>query len=391
MSSQLAQELVDAIVDEVPKQSLGECSLISKAFLVPSQRRLFQSLSLFSGRLLIPGPPKGQQILLQFEKACDMFAMAPHLAGYVRSLVLCVTPSQTYAAVEAVLRQLSQAKLVFLSILANAYSFDWEEMPASVTSLVKNLIVHPTFRSISFTRIARVPRSLVIHAASSLPVLSFCQSSLIDEAGSETASFIPRGSPAANLHELNITIRDYPVFPAKSVLDIDLNQYLCGLRILTLSVHATADAGWARILLESDAHNTLRYVEISFQSPLPVLDFPFFPALRVLDVGFKVPNQTLPQNLDHLLANLASFAPHIESLYLSAETVSVVRSVWRGDRAPYPPFASRDFEEKLPRLKKLHWCRNTGNAVNDDFEEYVGAKCPGPLEAGILTFDTSGH
>ncbi|KAF7326991.1 hypothetical protein MSAN_02492900 [Mycena sanguinolenta] len=73
--SQLAQELIDAIVDLVPdKQSLLACALTAPSFVYASQRRIFHSIS------------------IQNVAACNRLAAilteSPHLGRYVRILSL---------------------------------------------------------------------------------------------------------------------------------------------------------------------------------------------------------------------------------------------------------------------------------------------------------------
>ncbi|KAJ7856735.1 hypothetical protein B0H14DRAFT_2752611 [Mycena olivaceomarginata] len=233
-------------------------------------------------------------------------------------------------------------------------------MPAGVTSLLRDLIVTPTLRSLGLTRIAGVPSSLILHTASTLDSVMLYRTSARDEAGSATPS---------RLQELSIAeIRENPW---TSVLDLELHQYLRGLRNLYLSVSPPV-VNWSRLLQKSDAATTLQRFELTFQSSLPVVDLPLFPALRSLKFQFDIPRQTLPLNLSHLLDSLPAAAPLLESLSIGTELRSVVRTVWYGDLEPYAPFASVDFKLKLSR---------TSFPFEDRFEE----------EAGILTIDSSGY
>jgi hypothetical protein len=192
-----------------------------------------------------------------------LFANSPHLGRYVRNLALCLTPAQDYAAVESVLHALHN--LHFLTILANGPIFNWQEMPAGVTSLLRDLIVTPTLRSLALTRIAGVPSSLILHAASTLDSVMLYRTSARDEAGSATPSFIPvlQGSDPSCLQKLSIIeIRENPW---TSVLGLDLHQYLRGLRDLDLSVSPPV-VNWSRLLQKSDAATTLQRFELTFQS-----------------------------------------------------------------------------------------------------------------------------
>ncbi|KAJ6460969.1 hypothetical protein C8R45DRAFT_1108788 [Mycena sanguinolenta] len=385
----LAQELIDAIVDKVPRNKLTTCSLVAKSFLVPSQQCLFASLSLFTAPLRIAGPPKGQQILTAFENAVELFAMSPHLSRYVHSLALCLTPSlQEFGAVESVLRTLP--KLRSICFLANAHhgvAFDWQEMPASLKFLLKDVIVRPTLRHLSFSYIAGIPSSLIVHAASSLHTLSFFGISVQDDPESTHHHISGSGD---SLRALSITAVADPVHPWVSVFDLNLHQHLRGLRDFSLTVCRRAHSSdWRPFLLESNAPTTLQFLKLAFQFPLPILDLPPFPALQELEIVFQVGKPTLPLELSDLLANLATAAPLLESLSFKVETTTFLRMtyMWKGD--PYPPFGSMDFAKQLPHLRNLHWSRNTGNAFDDGFEDYVGEKFAGPRKAKILTFSST--
>ncbi|KAF7377828.1 hypothetical protein MSAN_00206300 [Mycena sanguinolenta] len=386
----LAQELIDAIIDKVPRNKLTTCSLVAKSFLVPSQQRLFASLSLFTAPLRIAGPPKGEQILAAFENAVELFTMSPHLSKYVRSLALCLTPSlRNFGAVESVLRTLP--KLRSICFLANAHhgvAFNWQEMPASVKSLLKDFIVHPTLRHLSFSYMAGIPSSIIIHAASSLHSLSFFGTSAQDHP--ESTSHI--SGSYDSLRALSITAVADPVHPWVSVFDLDIHQYLRGLRDFSLTICRNAySSDWSPLLLESNAPTTLQYLKLAFQFPLPILDFPSFPALQELEIVFQVGRPTLPLELSDLLVNVATAAPLLESLSFKVETTTFLRMtyMWTGDSEPYSPFGSPDFAKQLPHLRRLHWSRNTGNAFDDGFEDYIGKKFPGPREAKILTFSST--
>ncbi|KAK7042635.1 hypothetical protein R3P38DRAFT_322392 [Favolaschia claudopus] len=69
MVPELPQELIDAIVGEVPDSSLPACFLAGVTFVVSSQRRLFRWMSLEDG-------------IAKYEKAARFLASSPHLGKY---------------------------------------------------------------------------------------------------------------------------------------------------------------------------------------------------------------------------------------------------------------------------------------------------------------------
>ncbi|KAJ6465305.1 hypothetical protein C8R45DRAFT_1173737, partial [Mycena sanguinolenta] len=69
-----SQEFIDLIVSLVPdKASLLSCALTAAAFVNPSQRRIFYSMSI--------------QDVAAYQRLADILAHSPHLGQYIRFLV----------------------------------------------------------------------------------------------------------------------------------------------------------------------------------------------------------------------------------------------------------------------------------------------------------------
>ncbi|KAJ7136369.1 hypothetical protein C8R43DRAFT_1203385 [Mycena crocata] len=97
--AELPQELIDAILEDVPDSSLGACSMTSCAFVVSSQRRLFRSMSLPDYRI--------------YARAARLLAESPHLAGYVRYLALNISfIPDDYTHLKSILARLSDIERV---------------------------------------------------------------------------------------------------------------------------------------------------------------------------------------------------------------------------------------------------------------------------------------
>ncbi|KAK7042017.1 hypothetical protein R3P38DRAFT_3348143 [Favolaschia claudopus] len=74
LSPQLPQELIDSIIELVCVNSLCACALTATSFVQPSQRRIFNWMSLFH--------------LSQYEGMAIILAKSPHLGKYVKLLAL---------------------------------------------------------------------------------------------------------------------------------------------------------------------------------------------------------------------------------------------------------------------------------------------------------------
>ncbi|KAJ7094113.1 hypothetical protein C8R44DRAFT_890479 [Mycena epipterygia] len=163
----LAQELLDSIVDQVQDRGiLKESSLVARSFVVRSQRRLFRSLCVFSTASL-DSHPEGTDALsgfTSFENAQNLLTMSPHLVGYVRDVHLGFNSlsMQSFVREESVLRVLSQVTL--LAIFTNGHrSLFWQEFPATLSSLLRDIVTRPSVRSLM------LECALLVHSLSIIP------------------------------------------------------------------------------------------------------------------------------------------------------------------------------------------------------------------------------
>ncbi|KAJ7138299.1 hypothetical protein C8R44DRAFT_728449 [Mycena epipterygia] len=379
MPPQLAQELLDAIVDHVHGNSnLISCSLASTSFAVSSQRCLFRSLCLTeTGHLDASGAPSPDGSHISFDDARDLFTMSPHLGNHVRDLTVCWGYDRDYAAAESVLRRVPS--LTRLALSAIPFFFSWEEMPSNLMDSLRNIYVGPSLRSMYLDGIAAIPSSLIMHAASSLREISVNQITCKDDdtSGTPFISNLPHPAHGTTLEDIDFsTIWDFPTHEAhhNGILDLDIHPYLRGLRRLMLRL--SADARPEVFLLRSDFHSTLTRLELRFACRFPALHLPFLPVLRFLKLQFYVRNPVL-------LTALPTSTPLLESLTLALDLLWVGDFQWAEHTEPHPLFHSTiELGERLPRLREMHCSQSQPPGTG--FAEYMKQKFPSPEETGIL-------
>ncbi|KAF7304170.1 hypothetical protein MIND_00649000 [Mycena indigotica] len=112
--TQLPQELIDSILDNVYKQQdLRACALVARSFRLPSQRKLFEHLSLHPEAL--HGEPAS---IAHFERLHAIFIESPHLAKFVKSLDLRVLRAENLPLME------TEVVLDILGALCNVVGLD---------------------------------------------------------------------------------------------------------------------------------------------------------------------------------------------------------------------------------------------------------------------------
>ncbi|KAJ7723667.1 hypothetical protein B0H16DRAFT_1895727 [Mycena metata] len=142
MPPHLPQELIEAIVEEVPTGSLPACSLTATAFVTCSQRRLFRWMSLSN----IPA----------YERAAKLLASSPHLGPYFRYLALNLkdVPSD-YGHLKSILAGLPEIEFFTIS-----GDYAKRNQIGENPSLVDFLSL-ATLRCFALDRLADVPATLL--------------------------------------------------------------------------------------------------------------------------------------------------------------------------------------------------------------------------------------
>ncbi|KAJ7852194.1 hypothetical protein B0H14DRAFT_3658880 [Mycena olivaceomarginata] len=173
----LVQDLIDTIIDEVaakqwfdPKNyaNLAACSLTARAFVAPSQRHLFRSLTLKTSKTGIE--IDGWQEL--GAESWQVLTDSPHLASYVRDshLDMWLVATSTLVSLASLLPLLSGVNRL---VIVCSHHYKWEEFPVSFRIALVSLLSLPSLRCVALTRYYGVPSSLIRHALLSYEEVSF--------------------------------------------------------------------------------------------------------------------------------------------------------------------------------------------------------------------------
>ncbi|KAJ6533377.1 hypothetical protein DFH09DRAFT_1370017 [Mycena vulgaris] len=295
---ELAEELLGTIFDQFRGTTdLKACSLVARFLVDPSQRRLFRSLSIFSKR------PRSRRraggLIENIPNLCSLH-MSPRIGSYVPNLTihLEVGHQRRFTTLNAVLRKVR--RLTWLTILAVDLSFPWESIPSTTISLLRDICVLSTLRSLSLTRLAGVHASFILQAASAVPAVSLSRSS-----GRDKSTPRPQGAATANIEEL-----------------------------LELYMSADHELHRDRFLRHTNFHATLKHLEMSCLWHT----LPSFPALRSPKVQSQFYGTHLPETLDLFLSELPAGAPLLQTLFLKVDPLSNPGSSWSAHVPMHPLF-----------------------------------------------------
>ncbi|KAJ7644544.1 hypothetical protein FB45DRAFT_898160, partial [Roridomyces roridus] len=183
-------ELIEVIVDQIgdlEEDTVKACSLISTAFVGPSQRRLFHYLHLRDTEAMPKLACDGN--VISPDRARDFFASSPHLASYVRKLAISI-PSRRiqnrfrglsigrfsehepkedlYIAFQTVLPAFTRVKQLTLS---GPHDCAWTSLPEPFTSAVYAVLALPTMSHLRVFGLT-IPASLITVKSASVRELS---------------------------------------------------------------------------------------------------------------------------------------------------------------------------------------------------------------------------
>ncbi|KAJ7890371.1 hypothetical protein B0H13DRAFT_2665997 [Mycena leptocephala] len=336
--AQFPQELIEAIVDEVEgTKNLQACSLTARAFLAASQSGLFRIMS-----LRWDSASRNAAVL---DRALSFLQEFPHFIPYVRDVTLDIpTSSYDQTTLEAVLRRLRNLERLAI----NGHAQKWHQVIPSLASTILATISLPTLQRLHLFRIWELPASVVLHAASSVRVLSL----------NRVSPCIPKDTPAditPNIHLENFIL---PSCLTTQALLRACNFLLTAQTLRRLAADANT-AYYHTLAASSSAH--LRHLVLEcgiFSTPL---DLPHLPALQSITlIVIRSENSEgrwrLPWNLTPAIAALPAFAPVLEALTLTIHIRPLDASgepLW-DDYNAFPVFSSPSYQQDLPHLHNIH-------------------------------------
>ncbi|KAJ7765619.1 hypothetical protein B0H16DRAFT_1717535 [Mycena metata] len=368
--SQLPQELIDAIIEDVPESSLKACSLTATAFVISSQRRLFRWMSLSN----IPS----------YERTAILLAVSPHLAKYFRFLAadIKLIPPE-YLLLKLILAQLTE--LERLSIVGDVM-FRWNQL-ARNPCLIEVLSL-PTLTGFAIQDLGDVPSALLSRALASFEQVVLSRVNIVDEAQDTEDCSSP-----GNLWHLVILLDHDEMNPITSwALDPKRLQLLRQIKRLSLMSPAFPELLFPRLVgLLSASSSTLQHLEIELTAPPPPL--PALPALTALDLILDVEVAKNPARFNSILSDTVASMPHLEVLTLALLDRPLngpARPQWTSHR----PWQWADLDSTLtdmPHLREANLSlRNFGSEPQRYavFVQFMQAHLPRAFDAGLIKFSS---
>ncbi|KAJ7218226.1 hypothetical protein B0H12DRAFT_329834 [Mycena haematopus] len=364
----LPQELVEAIVDEVPESSLAACSLTATAFVASSQRRLFKWMSLSK--------------ISTYEKTARLLTSSPHIGPYFRYLALDITEiPENYVLLESILASLSE--LEYLSIAGDPRAT--KNLMAQNSSLI-HLLSLPTLRCLGLQDLRGIPSSLMFQALSSFEEVVLCRVSIVEK--DDTAQTLS----GPNLWHLNFiaddTILPFVVHPKQRPLLRELQR----LFVAFPPVPELLQPQFKDFL--AACSSTLEFLTLELDAPPTYL--PTLPSLGVLELLIDVELTKTPAVLHSIISGAVSSMPHLEVLIIA------ILDRPDGPHRPNPqrwvgsrPWDWADLDatllDDIPELSVVEFSLRSFNNMDPTryaaFVGYIEAHLPRAFNEGLLEFN----
>ncbi|KAJ6457835.1 hypothetical protein C8R47DRAFT_168307 [Mycena vitilis] len=373
----LPQELINAIVDEVDDENdLPSCSLAARAFVDPSQRRMFRGLSL-----------RWDLGWDSLDRALAFLRHSPHLAPHFREVTLDVPmDAKNQGTLEAILRMLGNIE----HLVIEGRGVIWQQLSPALALAIHNLSIIPSLQRLHVFRIGDIPSSLVLQAASSVRVLSLYS---VD---------VRSGQRPWDIGPLRLQSLSLPFWPSAPLLLRCCQSLLAARTLRRLAVYVDVQRHYRILTAASSSH--LRHLELECRAFLTPLDLPHLPSLRTLALSFTVTVLNngprvwiLPDLLGPTITSLPAVAPDLDTLIL---TVLISREKclpWQ-DHSPLPFFneySRTNYTHHLPQLRQIHCVLGYADPFSllgahfaqayGGFPWYMESKLRAAQAAGIVT------
>ncbi|KAJ7608262.1 hypothetical protein FB45DRAFT_524557 [Roridomyces roridus] len=365
----IPSELMDEIVEHTDDyETIESLSLVARRFVAPSQRFLFQTVSLTTNSAC-------RQLHL-------LLTESPHLTKYVRSLAISVSDVRDCEHLD-VLDLLGG--LNSLALTGNYDDgFSWVQISSAIRSSILRLVQLPTIQTLHLDSIKEVPSTFLhyaVHAFSQLTLIcvgvSYGDLSLhIPNPNVERLrhlTIIGCGkSMYTFMHGSTVRPSTRHLTQMNLILDEAVGEFLHASSFLDCLESLVLT--WGFIPSETDR----------MQHPL---DPPFLPNLRKLSLDIIAPSWKDALTFAGSFVNLAEKTPALEELSFIVEPAPSPLS----DEPAQPPepfalFGTRLYAKRLPRLRRVQgFAKYEAEGVSlQEFEADMGARFPGPRADGIL-------
>ncbi|KAJ7876131.1 hypothetical protein B0H14DRAFT_2714698 [Mycena olivaceomarginata] len=389
----LAQELIDKIVDHVSmgdnhhniycsgtwflpnRVNLKSCALVSRTFLVPSQRCLFSSFNL--ERQAVAGLPQ-----------------SPHLASYVRDLLIDLGTG-TASALETFLPLFSRVSRVVVKFGYHPWDaydvFDTVWSSDAWRMALLTLFRLPTLRCFGLSHCDGVPISFIRHALASCREVSLsnvriCTDSpgpFLDRTQLETLRLSSFATPLDRL-TVNTANSDPEEEGPPSLPHALIHEAPSSLKVdipyLELFVQAQRSLSTYAIFRD------LQALVVDLGGPLDchLIDLPNLPGLRSLKLRAYIPSWTLSVPIYSTISILPARTPNIEKLTLVIDGNTVGKPIH-----PHVSALVWDALKELTHLREVHFrisCAYAKTEFGSGFDSLIQAGLPEAYKAGLLTF-----
>ncbi|KAJ6453547.1 hypothetical protein C8R45DRAFT_1039031 [Mycena sanguinolenta] len=368
--AELPQELVDAIVEEVPESGLAACALTARAFVASSQRRLFRWMSLNN--------------ISAYEKTARLLASSPHIGPYFRYLALNIAQiPKDYVHLKTILASLSELEYLSIAGHPTATTNQMAQNPCLV-----HLISLPTLRCLVLQDIIDIPCSLMLQTLSSFGEVALRRVTIAHE--DDTAGSLS----ALNLWHLSLmmhgddTILPFLVHPKH----IGLTRQLQRLHVAFPPVREQRQPIFKNFLV--CCSSSLEYLTLELEASPTYL--PNLPSLEVFEILIDVELTKTFAVFHSIISGAVSSMPNLEVLIIAIldrpdGPHRPNRQRWVGNR----PWEWADLDSTLlddiPHLSRVEFSLRTFLNVDmgryTDFVRFIQAHLPRAFNDGLLQFD----
>ncbi|KAJ7875654.1 hypothetical protein B0H13DRAFT_2056357 [Mycena leptocephala] len=376
----LAQELIDAIVDEVAtdlaelwllpqgRANLKACSLVSRTFQVQSQRQLFQMLTLHRN----------------VDHLAINLAGSPHLASYVRDLRIYMNFHRRHE-LTTILPLLSRVRRLVL--YGGRDSEEWGKFSIDFCKQFVSLLLLPSLHSLALVNFRTVPVSVIRHALSSYKELFLRDTGIADGHGSFTLA--ERAGPITST-TTHLTLDSYSPERARAlqpwILSNNMASSLQNIQHVELHFpeHAVLQFAYSLRCMDSIQRLVLNFGRLHNIPPrVRPVDLPSLPRLRFLTLKASVSELHIPPAALSVLGILPVVMPELEAVRI------VIFADYEGHKDDNHRLDVHvdTALQSMPRLREVHFVLSIFRPSEQaQFGDCIRQKLPMANEAGLLSW-----
>ncbi|KAJ7262064.1 hypothetical protein C8J57DRAFT_1633650 [Mycena rebaudengoi] len=355
-----------------PYQALRSCALTARSFVLSSQRRLFQSITLVDSL-----PP--------YERLALVLTSSPHLGAYVRDLTIKIAQiPDHYAPLKLILARLGELERLCIEGERDPYLYHSQRNNLLTNNpCLVDVLSTPSLECVAFDHLKGVPSSLISRALSSIPEVSLSFLTIKDEGE-------VRFSSQSHLEHLDVFMDAFEhIVPW--VLDDKRLPYFQKLYRLALVFSPTFETDELHpkfIELLILCSSTIEHLELELNAPL--LAAPTLPALWRLELRITIALVQRPEMLHSIISTAIASTPALEILVISVSErpMGHHQLTWASNDTPWSALDAALMN--LRCLNEVHFSLRSFQFEAERyaaFVPYISAKLPRLQDAGTLFFE----